>query len=241
VSRSIVLVAGLIGCMGGPDLQTRIEELRVVAARAEPAAVAPGEPYDLVLWVADPQGRGGDVVSWSCVEDLPCAPVTSALPAPRDGSTAPIVQSRVAVPAPLWILACAEGDCGDLDDPAPADLRDPFGWLQRLPLQGVSAASRLPPVALGEAPPVNPTIAGEPETGPDQSVARVELAFAVTDAEQAFGYATSGGFEAAAYDVAEDGTVTLAWVPDPEPRPGEVFVVFTNPEGGTAVWQAPVP
>lgn len=234
----VLLVAA---CMAGPNLETRIGELRVVAAKTEPARVAPGDAFDLVVWVADPLELGGDVLAWSCFDDLPCAPTTSAVPE-RGETTPPVVQRRIAAPAPIWLLACADGDCGDLENPSEAQLRDPFGWLQTLPLSGVSAASRVPPIEEDpEVPLVNPALTEVPKDPLDPRAAEVELTFGVTDADAAFGYATSGGFGAPSYEPDESGVVTLTWFPDPEQDAGEVFVVFTNPGGGVEVWQNPVP
>ncbi|MEN0068044.1 MAG: hypothetical protein AAGA48_38295 [Myxococcota bacterium] len=233
-----------VGCMGGPNLETRIGELRVVAAKAEPAAVKPGEAYDLRLWVADPLALGAEVLTWSCPDQAgDCLPQTSSVPTPSEGITPSFVQRRIAAPAPVWVLACPDGTCGDLDNPTADQLRDPFGWLQDLPLAGVSAGSRLPPVALDPTaePPVNPTIQDAPKAMLDREAIEVELSFSVEGATDAFGYATSGGFESPSNPVDDKGTVTLTWVPDPEDEDGEAYVVFTNGSGGTEVWQAPIP
>ncbi|MEM6928848.1 MAG: hypothetical protein AAF602_18055 [Myxococcota bacterium] len=232
----------LVGCMGGPNLATRIGELRVVAAKADPPGVGLGEPFDLVVWVADPLDRGSDVLSWSCVEDIPCAPIRSEVPDLVEGTTPPLTQPRLAAPAPIWVLACSDGDCGDLDDPPEARLRDPFGWLQDLPLAGVSAASRLPPIAEDPTVPLtNPLVTAAPKTVLDRDALQVDLTFTVLEATSAFGYATTGGFDAPLYEPDAAGNVTLTWFPDPEQEAGEVFVVFTNLLGGSEVWQAPVP
>ncbi len=225
--------------MGGPNLETRITELRVVAAKAEPAAAEKGEPFELVVWVADPLDRGGDVLTWSCVETLPCEPLTAEVPEAGE-TTPPIVQTRAAVPAPIWVLACAEGDCGDLDSPPEDRLRDPVEWLRDLPVGGVSAASRPPPISI-DASLVNPTLVATPDVALDRGRSEVELVFEVSDAETAFGYATSGGFETPQVEPDDAGRFTLTWFSDPEQESGEVFVVFTNPAGGTEVWQSPVP
>lgn len=239
--RSLPWLA-LVGCMGGPNLETQIGELRVVAARADPAAVAPDEPFDLELWVANPTGEAAEVVTWSCPEgDAGCQPILTPLPA-SDGPTVPFVHQRTATLAPIWILACPTGACGDLANPPVGLLRDPFGWLQTLPLSGVSAASRLPPVPFDpELVATNPTVETMPEPMFDRTGLEVALNFVVRSADSAFGLATSGGFDQPSYDVADDGTVTLTWVPDPEAEAGEVFVVFGNAAGGVTVWRADVP
>lgn len=237
----IVSCGLLAGCMGGANQETLLFELRVVAAIAEPAAVLEaGESYDLEVWVADPEDLGADVLVWACDGNDDCLPQTTTLPAGEPD--APFVVTRPATAGGVWMLACPPEACGNLDEPALNDLRDPFGWLNRLPLAGVSAASRLSPLVLdGTKPATNPKLVTVPGVLLDREAPEVPLVFSVRDADTAFGYATSGGFDAPQYEVGDDGTVTLTWLPDIESGPGELYVVFTNPAGGAEVWRSNVP
>ena len=232
-----MLLAVLAGCMGPSD-ETRIEELRLVALRTDPAAVEVGEGFTLTLTVADPLAEGGEVLVWSCVPEVGCASELRPLAEQLE------VGWMAAGPLPLWALACAPGRCGDLSGVADEDLQDPTGWLQELPITGVSAGFRTVPVAASTegtaVAPRNPTL----EQVPDEPVAIAQgaaeegavLSFVASGAETAYGYATSGGFSAPSYGVSSSGEVELTWFAAEEPAPARLYVVFEDGLGGVAVW-----
>lgn len=233
----------LVGCMGPVD-ETRITELRVVSIATDPAQTTPGAPFALTVTVADPLAEGGDLLVWSCapdelVEKLAITEQCAARTAPLDAEQITFDWASLA-PLPIWAMACAPGLCGDLAAIGPAALADPPAWLQTLPLTGVSAGFRSSPVAIDpKAPPAtNPKVLTVPE-GPVPADAEVgsSLTFVAQGATTAFGYATSGGFGAASYDVSEEGEVTLTWFADPEAsEPARLYVVFEDGNGGVAVW-----
>lgn len=226
--RALVLLT--IGCAAGPNVETQIDELRVVAAVAEPPEVATGESYALTVTVADPAGAGFDSLVWTCPpgEDCVREPLAGAVEMP-------------GLPFPVWIVACEPGLC-DLEAVTDVSLADPVAWLEELPLTGVSAAVRTP--AFTELPleerRENPVVEEAPEAGAaDRATveAPVTLRFVVPGAETAYGSATGGGFGMASYDVASDGAVALAYYA-PEEGGARLYVVFEDGLGGTAVWTA---
>ena len=142
-----------------------------------------------------------------------------------------------------YTLACAPGVCpviGKARDGtlAASDLADPTALLKDLPLQGTSLATRRIWLGSGVNAHANPVVAltEEPVVGTE-----VALRFAVTGAfgeePSAYGYAEGGAFDAARYRIAADGTVTLTWIPPEGGGLGDVYVVFNDGLGGTALWR----
>ena len=223
----------LAACEPGPNEETLVESLQIVAAVAEPPEVAPFEPYTLTATVVDPEQEGFEVLMWSCLDD--CESVRPDV----DGTQALATVASVA-PVPGWILACAPGVC-DLDDPRERDLKDPFGWLQTLPIEGVSLVSRLPRLTedTGERH-VNPVIEEVPSEDKLQDVrseSSVRLNFSVPGAETAWTYTTLGGFRRPSEDIASDGAVTVEWFAPKKPDTADLFVVFVDALGGAVVWE----
>lgn len=228
--RFVLPLTLLVGCEMGPNPDTVIDELRVVAAIAEPAAVFPGESYELSGLIADPEDNGFTALAWTCGPDG-CV----VLPSVIEQDTVR-VEVPGLVPAPVWLMVCEPGLC-EHADPDPADLANPLGWMQRLPFEGVSLASRTTVLATDEEDCVNPTIELQPET-----IQRKEdgftLSFRVPGAIEAWGYSTAGGFQRPTEPVSAAGNVKLTWFP---PKNDEVaadlWVVFEDGEHGAAVWQ----
>jgi len=224
----------LFACEPGPNEETLVDSLQIVAAVAEPPEVAPAEPYEVAVTVVDPEATDFEVLVWSCLED-DCA----AAPAVVDGSEAVTTVASVT-PAPQWILACEPGLC-DLENPRPQDLKDPFGWLAGLPIEGVSLVSRLPRLTetTGERH-ANPVIESEPDVGSLVDVRgekAVKLHFVVPGAETAWTYTTRGGFRRPSEDVSSEGEVTVEWYAPNKAGESELFVVFVDDLGGSVVWQ----
>lgn len=234
------MLVSLAAC-GGPNPETLLYELRVVAAVAEPPEVAVGESYQLTATIADPLEEGGDWMIWSCLGEEGCLVEQGEL-----GVDEPTATQLGVAPVPAWVMACAPGAC-DLVGATPAQLRDPETWMQELPLSGVTLASRF--TRLTEAPPEerrsNPVITRSPDTdavlpetvSPEQEV---RLGFDAPGAEAAFGLATGGGFTMVRYDVGDEGNTELVWVAPEESGSVTLYVVFDDEQGGTAVWEAVV-
>lgn len=134
------------GCAVDPFEASTLEDLRVVALVAEPPYAEPGGLLRLTTWVADPAGRGADVLVWTCqnVGD-------GCLEATGDAGQQPLVEwtsvgtgielayeatpvllplELAELPEPgtddralIWTLACAPGLCPIIDrvraNPAP--------------------------------------------------------------------------------------------------------------------------
>lgn len=234
--RWLPLALLLAACEDGPSEETLVDDVQVIAAVAEPLVVAPGESWTLETHVADPKERGAEVLLWACLDEE-CQ--TERVTPEDEIATLDVVS---AVPIPLWILACDPGIC-ELDDPDPADLLDPFSWMQRLPLEGVSLSTRQ--VNLVEEPiepaPVNPSILAEPPISKLEGVRKGDkrvLDFQVEGASIAWAFSTGGGFERPSFDVADDGSVSLVWYAPEKRSSVRLYVVFESEElGGTVVWR----
>lgn len=218
----------LMGCAEGPNPDTVVDGLTVLAAVLEPTRPTPGEPFEVTATVGDPEG-GATVAAWTCAEG--CATAAS----PVDVDTAALSLTSEA-PGTLWVLACSPGVC----DPAALGdeaRRDPVSWMATMPLDGVFLASRALVSPDGEPPP-NPEVQEAPELPDAEPGTPADLSFVVPGAATAYGFASAGGFERASYDVASDGRVTLSWFPPVDGEQGRVWVVFRDELGGTAVWAA---
>jgi hypothetical protein len=123
-----------VGC-SGPNPETLIDELRVVAMVAEPPVVLPGEPATVEIFVADPEDKGAGVFAWTCTNfgdgcleaaggaqsvatrevvdgrvTLPLAPSPALAPIVLEDPQSPIDATAI------WALACAGGaDCHLVD------------------------------------------------------------------------------------------------------------------------------
>ena len=169
--RTVLIAPLLAACMPGPSAETLVDELRVIAAVAEPPEVAPGEASAFEVVVADPLGGGAQVAAWMCTPvgvdvcaeaDQPLAE-RLAVGTLQDGSfDGTLVVSQAAapfvtdepVPVPVWILACAPGRCpeldalvaaaeaGDASDAVETILATPTTWIADLPIDGVSLAAK---------------------------------------------------------------------------------------------------
>ncbi|MCA9488363.1 MAG: hypothetical protein KC621_00525 [Myxococcales bacterium] len=229
VLTSLALV--LVGCTDGPNPDTVVDGLTVLAAALEPTQPTPGQSFVVTATVGDPDG-GAVVAAWTCEGDCETAS------APVDVDTAELALPSEA-PGTLWVLACSPGVC-DPTSLGDEVRRDPVSWMATMPLDGVFLASRALVAPVGEPPP-NPTVLEAPELPAAAPDAPAELTFVVPGAVTAYGFATAGGFERASYDVASSGEVTLSWFPPEEGEQGRVWVVFRDELGGTAVWAAPTP
>ena len=191
--RAPLLSALFLGACMGPNDETRVVELRVMAMVAEPPEVAPGAMTTLTVHVADPLDEAPEVLFWTCADlgdgcleaSEPGLGATVAAPVDNRISTtrmAPppfagiVGDGTTVIPVPSYALACAPDLCPPLDDakaaPEPgtaaadelsAFLEDPFTGLKDLPLAGTSLAFSLLSVSTRAAPVVNPVVTAASE------------------------------------------------------------------------------
>ena len=183
----------LWACSPGPNPETLIDELRVVAAQAEPAEAAPGETLELSIWVADPDAGSGDLLVWPCTNfgegcleaeasaagdgigpqlvelsaDQPMS-MEMEVPAVLAGILASLEPEEVFEGSLLWMLACAPGVCPVIEEVRGGTsdwdvLGAPLDWLGTLPMTGVSLAYL--PLALSFRDPAERPI--NPELSPE--------------------------------------------------------------------------
>lgn len=177
----------LLAACGGPSDETRVEELRVMAAVMTPPEAAPGAEVGVEVHLLDPVGDGAEVLLWTCLDlgdgcleaQAPGLGTTVAAPEAgvvRTTRTAPaelaaFLDAETVLPVPLWALACAPGVCPVIDaaraapDPGSAEadalatqLADPTAWLAELPMQGVSLGFGTIGVSLRAEPVTNPRL-----------------------------------------------------------------------------------
>ena len=129
-----VILATSVGCASGPNQDTLVDELRVLATLATTPEAQPGERVGLQTLVVDPEQRGFDLLLWSCtfageqcVESLigEGEPWAGAIVAEGSGETSGLFSSELDVnrqleafvgdePLPIlqtWALACEPGLC----------------------------------------------------------------------------------------------------------------------------------
>lgn len=254
----------LLAACGGPDEETLVDEVRVLAVVAEPPEVVPGAPVSLTATVADPEGEGAEIMLWTCT-DLGDGCLEAAEPdlgvsvgEPTDGTftverTAPaalagiVADGETVLPLPLWSLACAPGLCPPLElarkDRTDAEteelntfLADPTTGMEDLPLSGTSLGFTFLSVSMRAEPVVNPVIA-PPETIEVDAGGSVTFVVGVESADvaTAWAYTTGGGFEAASVEVV-DGSAELTWFGPEKAGEETVWVVVVGEDGGSAVW-----
>ena len=231
--RRAWLLTLCLGCDGTVDPASIVDTLQIVSIVAEPPAPLPGESQTLKVVMADPEQVQPDVWLWQCG----LSGCTQGTTVWSDGS--PVVRWPAPEGELLWGLACDPTWCPEA--PTLEQMVNPLEGLTEIPLEQVSLVGRAVPIALPSGPEVvNPTVLSAPEVELG-GTEPVELAFEVADAEWAWGYATSGGFLRNGVQLTKEGLALLEWVPPENPTSGEVFVVFDNEAGGSAVWSQVVP
>ena len=249
----------LVGC-GGPDEDTLIDELRVIAITAEPPEVAPGASTTLTATVVDPAQAGADLLLWTCTDlgdgclEAASPGMGTTLGTPTDGQllterTAPVELAGIVgdgvvlLPVFTWVLACVPGLCPIVDlaagapEPGSADgdalaalLADPFTMVADLPLQGTSLAVATFSLSSRTAPVTNPLLTPTFDGVSAAPEAAAMLGFDVVGGAQAYGYTTLGGFEMPAYDVV-DGHVDLTWYAPVDGTPGQAVEFYVVVNG----------
>ncbi len=169
-----------------------------------------------------------------------------------------------SVEARLQVLACGVGLCPLMDTarlalgPTPMEdvetelidaLSDPTGWMGSLPFDGVSLAGRGVAISqrADEERNHNPEFEARFSGADDATVSAeagepLTLSFHVSDIEggggRAWAYTTIGSFPDHK-EAVNDNTIRLHLQPG-SAGSGRLFVVFTDDDGGSAVWQRPV-
>lgn len=183
----VVTLLLLAGC-GGPNDETLVDELRVMAVVAEPPEVAPGATTTITVHVADPLGEAPEAMLWTCADlgdgCLEAAdpgqgttvgePVAGTLTSERMAPPAfagIVADGTTVLPIPTYALACVPGACPAIElataapepgtddaDELSAFLADPFDALEDLPLTGTSLAFTLLSVSARAEPVTNPVL-----------------------------------------------------------------------------------
>lgn len=250
----------LAACAAGPNEETLLDEVRVVAVVVEPPEVAPGEAATVTVTVADPLGEGPGALAWTCTNlgdgCLEAAePGLGALTGEvEDGrlvatKTAPaalagvVADGETVLPLPLWVLACVPGLCPLVDDPTAdpeataAFFADPFAGMEDLPMVGASLALGRVAISTRATPLANPVVTTDVTEVTAAPGEAVDLVFAVEGGATAYGYTTGGGFDMTEYPV-KDGAVTLTWYAPEEPGEFRLYIVVNGEDGGSAIWEA---
>ena len=134
----ISTLLGLLTCIacGGPNDETLVDELRVLAMVSRPPEVAPGETYTIQHVTHIPVGTASERITWPCTFDgTGCAEAafatqlqdwvhltepngeevsTSSSRAP-EGLQAILSEDTPQLQIPHWTLACAPGLCPIID------------------------------------------------------------------------------------------------------------------------------
>jgi len=246
--------------MAGPNVETLIDDLRVVGLVLEPPEASPGDVIEISVTISDPGENGADVLFWTCT-DLTFSGdcVESSIGAPwavpvlledgRGSVSWPVPPSTQFIfdegvpqfPVSFRALACEEGLCPLLDaalageSAAMEGLSDPSDELRDLPFEGVSYATRFGLLSgqPRDAHNVNPTVTADFEA--EELVERangVEMRFLVEDEQDVlvYGYAEQGGFSRPETPV-RDGEVTVTWFPPEKGAKGDVPVYVAFEDG----------
>ena len=256
----------LLAACGGPDEETLVDELRVLAVVAEPPEVAPGAAVTLTATVADPTDEGADVMIWTCTDlgdgCLEAADSDLGVTAgtPTDGTfvatrTAPaalagvVSDGETVLPLPLWSLACTPGTCPPLDlaqrtdrtteetDTLAAFLAEPTDGLADLPLVGTSLGFSFLFVSMRATPATNPVITPPTDPVVVEKAGSTVLTFGVTSSDTATAWAyTTAGGFEEPSVAVTDGEAALTWFAPEKAGSATLWVVVVGEDGGTAVW-----
>jgi hypothetical protein len=167
----MVMLSLLLAC-GGASLETRVDELRVMAIQTVPAEISPFEPVELNLLIPNPRKTRGQILFWTCtnfgdgclereyyesvnedwgsVQTITNSPVhnyTLDVPPVVGALLSELPQEDVFGATFLWVLACEENACPLIDNwtdgtPDLDAMSDPFSLMKNLPIEGTSLAFR---------------------------------------------------------------------------------------------------
>lgn len=246
----------LLACTAGPNEETLIDELRVLAILAEPPEVGAGETAEVSTTIVDPLDEGYESLVWAClVSDTESSCPYTAVDSPTLSATLPTELSlpeETALPlAQVWALACVPGTCPLIDgvrtnpDDWAEELANPYDWMEDLPIVGTSLAYRTVLVSSRTERQPNPTLSTDSATSLSVEVGgSIELSFTVTgnlgEETKVYGYTTAGGFNTTEQRPDEAGGVVLTWFAPDEAGDAALYVIVNDSLGGTALWEASV-
>ncbi len=266
----MVLLALLAGCMPGPNEETIIDDLRVVAAVVEPPEIAPDEAATVDLHIADPLGLNPDVLVWTCTRTGPgCAERDQ----PLDGRSwaAPVTDGIATVDLPttvgqaaaasdtvlaveLWTLACEPGACDiferwrnavpgtGLSHDVAIELEDPGSLISDVEFEKAALAVKRVFVSSrpAEERARNPVLDAL-GSEPGDEEGSLTMSFSIQgDADVELWAYATSGGFASTRVPVDGGVAELDFFPG-ETRDGEVFVVAVQDDGGAAVWRGAAP
>lgn len=263
---SCAAALGLVAC-GGPNEETLLDELRVLAMVPAAPELGPAEQTTVFTRVVDPTQAGFRSLVWSCTSlGEGCLEDQEGRSLALGKSAAGLIQTEITVspalaavateePLPLvavWALACEDGLCplieaveaGESVDPDL--LASPLDWLDTLPMEGVSLAfttlsvSSRPADERHPAPTLSATLASE-VVAPGETLSLDALAQGTLGAEaKIWGYAEDGGFAGTDERPDETGAAILDWVAPEEPGEVALYLVLVDGLGGSALWEGTV-
>lgn len=256
------LTFGLLACAPGPNLDTQVDELLVVALVPESPELAAGETSWVEAHVADPDASGALAMVWTCTPgpDGCLETLDQQAPVLLEGSP-PLLRGAWQVPdalsgpvaaagelpTSLWVLGCAPGLCPPIEDlldgerPSRAWLQNPLGQMDTVPLIGVSLARRT--IWLSNRPTEDrrrhPVLAVDGLPGRAQTEAELSLELDVEPAQDGaitgFGLSTGGAFGEVSIPV-ENGQAKLDWYGPEAEQQSQLWVTVQDEAGGIAVW-----
>ncbi|MEE2750772.1 MAG: hypothetical protein VX519_05035 [Myxococcota bacterium] len=250
----------LLGCTGGPNPETLVSELRILALVLEPPEAMPGETVLVTAHVADPNAGGAEMAGWTCggfggecleqdpgrirvAEGQPPL-FTMELTAPFEATGILATEEELAVS--VWGLACEVGACPLIGEPEPTPeaLGDPVASLGDLPMEGVALARRSLWVSMREPEvrrknlefELQSELPEEVDASKTDAQQEVSLKFSVgTEGAVAYGVTTAGGFTVTEAETI-DGVIELVWVAPEKAGKVRMWVVFEDDSTGGAVW-----
>lgn len=161
----------MLAC-GGASLETRVDELRVMAIQTVPAEISPFDQVELNLLVPNPQKKPAQLLFWTCtnfgegclereyyenveedwgsVQTVTSSPVhnyTLEIPPVVAALLSELPEEEVFGATVLWVLACEDNTCPIIDkwtdgQPDTDAMNDPFSLMKNLPIDGTSMAFR---------------------------------------------------------------------------------------------------
>lgn len=255
----------LVACMPGPQRETLVDDLVVLAAVPSSPEVDAGESFGVDVYLGRPDATPVDLLVWSCfpASDEACLEegAESRFVVVQDAQEVSSVERTVPIelafpldageelPLFVWSMACETGLCPLIEEAKTGQVEEsillnPIPELQELPFDGVSLAAQRVWLSARSAEErrKNPVVSASFEVPTGVSAGEsVMLSFEVEDhmeGVEAFGYSLSGGFGEVSARVFE-GEVALEWFAPEElegSEPTRVWVVFQSEEGGAAVW-----
>ena len=233
-----------VGCMPGPQPETLVDDLVVIAAVPSAPEVGAGDVLGMDVHLGLPTDTPVDLLVWSCfpaseeacleegsedrvvvVEDAQeVNSIERTVPFELAG---PLAAAGQELPLFVWSMACESGLCPLIEDAKNGDVEEailasPIDQMKDLPFDGVSLAARSvwlssrPLEERRKNPVVEPAFEAPEEVGLGESVT---LDFQVADNDEvveAYGYSLTGGFGEVSARVFE-GQVQLEWFAPEEP------------------------